>query len=69
MTTRSERMLRERPHPYPHPSDGRGDSKRQPAISGGLVRRVPALDNPVGGERFCLSHQMGESQGEGERNL
>jgi len=69
MITRGERMLKDRHHPYSLPSDGRGDSKRQPANSWMRVRRIAALDNPVGGERFSLSHQMGEGRGEGERNF
>ena len=49
------------PHPYPLPSDGRGN--RQPRLSQ-LPKR---LDTPTGGGRFSLSHPMGEGRGEGER--
>lgn len=70
MITRGERMLNDRPHPSPLPSDGRGDNGRQPANSRMDVRRIPNLDNPAGGERFslCHRHQMGEGRSEGELN-
>src|SRR5881396_3778043 len=44
------------PHPYPLPSDGRGNSQTRRSQ---LPQR---LDTPTDGGRFSLSHPMGEGR-------
>jgi beta-galactosidase len=57
------------PHPDPLPADGRGNSLRASSNSSTRFQPTPAVASAKSGERFSLSHPIGEGRGEGSTTL
>ncbi len=62
---RVQSQLTGNPHPDPLPSDGRGNSQRTLSANPVTSDPTPIVTSAQVGERFPLSHRMGEGQGEG----
>jgi beta-galactosidase len=57
------------PHPEPLPSDGGGNSLRVSSNFPTRTLPTPVVASTKDGERFSLSHRMGEGRGEGSLTL